>query len=137
MSVFLFRCKDRKSLFWTTFIHLDLFASGWTKKYVHNHLQPKTRSSGFWYSFSECISLNTFFHTYFLKLSFYLRRFAPFGTICIIKKNNKKSATFIFTKSCAPRWVFLTFFKFCKWYQIAQILLFLHCLMWLSGKRVK
>ena len=51
---------------------------------------------------------------------------AWFGTICLTKKNLKNahdgvlSLAFNFTKSNTPQWVFFTFFKLYKWYQIAQ-----------------
>ena len=32
-----------------------------------------------------------------------------------------------FTKSVTPPWVFFTFFKFCKWYQIAKIVTYKSC----------
>ena len=58
--------------------------------------------------------------------------FARFGTICTIYLNNVKNthggvlllvklqAKSYFTKSNIPRWVFFTFFKLYKCYQIAQ-----------------
>ena len=57
--------------------------------------------------------------------------FAQFDTICTIQKREKhpwRNATFgkerllacNFTKSNTPPWVFFTFLKLYKWYQIAQ-----------------
>ena len=62
----------------------------------------------------------------------YMRRFAPFDTICTILKMWKKTHGGVlllvklhdsvcnFTKSSAPPWVFLAFFKLYKWYQTAK-----------------
>ena len=41
-----------------------------------------------------------------------------FGTICTIYKNVKNTCNF--TKINTPPWVFFTFFKLYKWYQITQ-----------------
>ena len=61
-----------------------------------------------------------------------MRRFARFGTIWSILKNMKntnrgllllvqlQSEACNFTKSNTPSWVFFTFLKFYKWYQIVQ-----------------
>ena len=62
--------------------------------------------------------------------SVYMRRFAQYGTICLIKKKHEKhpwrNVTFVklqveacnITESSTPPSVFFTFFKFYKWYQI-------------------
>ena len=53
----------------------------------------------------------------------------------IRKKNSWKSFTFskvtacYFTKSNTPPWVFFTFFKLYKWYQIAQRITNYYCMM--------
>ena len=54
---------------------------------------------------------------------------ARFGTICTILKNTHEGMLILvklqasacnFTKINSPPWVFFTFFKLYKWYQIAQ-----------------
>ena len=47
-------------------------------------------------------------------------RFAQFGAICTILKTWKRPIEACYTQRNTPPWVFYTFFKLHKWYQIAQ-----------------
>ena len=51
-----------------------------------------------------------------------LRDLVPFAQFQKREKHTWGSVTFSrnFTKSNTPQWVFFTFSKLCKWYQIAQ-----------------
>ena len=49
----------------------------------------------------------------------HMRLFARFGTILKNVKNTHSGVLLLFTKSNTPPWVFSTFFKLHKWYQIA------------------
>ena len=53
---------------------------------------------------------------------YYMSCFAQFGTTCTIFKNvkNTHGGALLLVKSNTPPWVFYTFFKLYKWYQIAQ-----------------
>ena len=69
--------------------------------------------------------------------------FARFGTFLKYVKKPMEACYFYetcnFTKSNTPPWVFFTYFKLCKWYQIAQCMAYLqNCRFWrLIWKRKK
>ena len=60
-----------------------------------------------------------------------LRDLAPFAQFKNREKHSWRSVTFSkacnFTKSKTPPWVFSTFFKMYKWYQITQRITLLEC----------
>ena len=75
---------------------------------------------------SFCWNLNVFH----LDISIYLWCVGRFGTICLILKRCKtpmEDSACKLAKINTPPWVFFTFFKLYKWYQIAQCITFEQC----------
>ena len=76
----------------------------------------------------RCLHPYSLFLTHLLTLSFIkcvvLRDLVPFVQFKKLEKHPWRSVTFSkacnFTKSNSPLWVFFTFLKLFKWYQIAQ-----------------
>ena len=54
-------------------------------------------------------------------LQFKKREKLPWRSVIFSKVANRSRH---FTKSNAPPWIFFTFFKLCKWYQIAQSVIY-------------
>ena len=60
----------------------------------------------------------------------------PFVQLKEREKHPYRSVSFSnFTKSSTPPWVYFTFFKLCKWYQIAQSIMYEYLEWWIFPKK--